>query len=126
LEGWKTGNQLKIEIVFCLKKTKKQTTLCVSLRAHDREHYPSSQATRVYKKDGKSFKTKLPNGTKHGESKKYYASGRLAIKSFWKDGKKEGEELQWHVNGQLGRKCFWKDGKVEGEETRWHKNSQLG
>jgi hypothetical protein len=48
-------------------------------------------AKRVYGECEKNFKTVLPNGTKHGEDNKYYASGQLESKCFWKDGKEEGE-----------------------------------
>jgi antitoxin component YwqK of YwqJK toxin-antitoxin module len=82
-------------------------------------------AKRVYGECEKNFKTVLPNGTKHGEYNKYYVSGQLEIRCFWKDGKKEGEEMRWHENGQLQSRCFWRDGKKEGEEMMWHENGQL-
>jgi hypothetical protein len=53
----------------------------------------------------KSFKTVLPNGTKHGEDNEYYASGQLWNKCFWKDGKKEGEgdavAQKWSTHKQV-------------------------
>jgi antitoxin component YwqK of YwqJK toxin-antitoxin module len=80
---------------------------------------------RIYKYDNKSFETKLPNGTKHGEDNEYYVCGRLKSRCFWKGGKGEGEEMLWHKNGQLWSKCFWKDGKKEGEEMWWREDGQL-
>jgi uncharacterized protein len=78
-------------------------------------------AKRVFLEDGKSFATYLPNGTKHGEEKKYNDDCQLKSKSFWKNGKKEGEELGWQGNGQLERKRFWKDGKKI-DERMWREH----
>jgi uncharacterized protein len=82
-------------------------------------------AKRVFLEDGKSFATYLPNGTKHGEEKKYNDDCQLKSKSFWKNGKKEGEELGWYENGQKRYECFWKNGKENGGELWWYRNGQL-
>ena len=53
---------------------------------------------------------------------KYYPSGKLRNKSFFKDGKKEGESLSYYENGKLKKKILYKNGVRNGEAAEYYES----
>ena len=62
---------------------------------------------------------------KHGEYKKWYRNGVLAIKCTYNYGKIEGECKEWYDNGKLDRQRIYKDGIMNGEYKKWQPNGEL-
>ena len=60
-----------------------------------------------------------------GESLKYFKSGPLMRKRFYKDGKRHGLEEWYHENGQIWRRRPYKDGKKHGIHEWYFKGNQL-
>jgi antitoxin component YwqK of YwqJK toxin-antitoxin module len=68
----------------------------------------------------------LPDGTQHGPSVSYYASGMLMASAVFDKGELDGEYRAWHPNGQLAEAGMYSHDQRRGVFRTWDPNgSQL-
>lgn len=61
----------------------------------------------------------------HGWWRKWYSTGRLALRGQFRDGAMIGHWQSWHKNGQLTSSTHYRRGLAVGQSKGWHPNGKL-
>jgi antitoxin component YwqK of YwqJK toxin-antitoxin module len=82
---------------------------------------------KTYYSNNKNIKSieNYRNGELNGLYQKFYKSGKLYIKEYYKDDVEDGLYEKYYENGKLNQRCYCKDGYYDGLFESWNQDGEL-
>lgn len=114
-----------IDFSVALNKSEQQITMEHGLLCLNKKPFNGILYTYYPQTKDTAEVTSYKNGKEHGEWRKFYPSGKIKEKRYFKDGRKTNDYIAWWENGQKQLHYFFVDDEYEGSCREWSSDGKL-